>query len=201
MSLQPTPTQDSSEPEDKEPFRAPCEQQYGLDSLSTPEKQSAILQKKEKNNKKVGPKISSLSIESSDSSISSLQKLHCRVSCSSSDTTASKHSSKAQTPDSKACSGDLLDKHSQHFTNGQQPFTPRTLKSDAKSFLSQYRYYTPARRKVRENLRQQMEAETLTEISRWRTFLWKLCYTIGIARTCSMVHWIAASCSYLTMKS
>ncbi|XP_070609946.1 spermatogenesis-associated protein 7 isoform X2 [Erythrolamprus reginae] len=161
----PTTTKDSSEPEDKEPLRAPSEQQYGLDSPSTPEEQSAIFQKKETNNRKVGPKISNLSIESSDSSISSPQKSPCRVSCSSSDTTASKHSSKAQTPDSKASSGDLLDKHSQHFTNGQQPFTPRTLKSDAKSFLSQYRYYTPARRKVKEMLRQQLAAEAQTEIS------------------------------------
>lgn len=43
-------------------------------------------------------------------------------------------------PDQKTYSGDLFQKHSQHFTQ-DKPFTPKTLKSDKSSYLSKYRYY------------------------------------------------------------
>lgn len=51
-----------------------------------------------------------------------------------------------QDPVQKTYSGDLLLKHSQHFTQ-DKPFTPKTLKSDKTSYLSKYRYYRAPQRK------------------------------------------------------
>ncbi|XP_044021528.1 spermatogenesis-associated protein 7 isoform X2 [Siniperca chuatsi] len=51
-----------------------------------------------------------------------------------------------QDPVQKTYSGDLLQKHSQHFTQ-DKPFTPKTLKSDKSSYLSKYRYYRAPQRK------------------------------------------------------
>ncbi|KAG7224119.1 hypothetical protein INR49_019854 [Caranx melampygus] len=51
-----------------------------------------------------------------------------------------------QDPVQKTYSGDLLQKHSQHFTQ-DTPFTPKTLKSDKSSYLEKYRYYRAPRRK------------------------------------------------------
>ncbi|XP_072284664.1 spermatogenesis-associated protein 7 [Pyxicephalus adspersus] len=65
----------------------------------------------------------------------------------------------------KAYSGDLIEKHSHHFTSKQQPFTPRTLKTPATSALVQSRLYNPPRRKRKEAVR---EAEVQTDISSFR---------------------------------
>ncbi|KAM9842923.1 spermatogenesis-associated protein 7 homolog [Aulostomus maculatus] len=55
-----------------------------------------------------------------------------------------------QDPVQKTYSGDLLQKHSQHFTH-YKPFTPKTLKSDKSSYLSKYRYYRSPRRSAAQD--------------------------------------------------
>ncbi|XP_030308351.1 spermatogenesis-associated protein 7 [Calypte anna] len=74
------------------------------------------------------------------------------------------HSQRCQGIKSKVCCGDLLHRHSEFFTDSRKPFTPRTLVSDAKPFLSDYRYYTPARKKRRNHSKQHVEAQTQTDV-------------------------------------
>ncbi|XP_029350094.1 spermatogenesis-associated protein 7 homolog [Echeneis naucrates] len=62
-----------------------------------------------------------------------------------------------QDPVRKTYSGDLLQKHSKHFTQ-DKPFTPKTLISDKNSYLAKYRYYRAPRRKPTQdctNLKQE----------------------------------------------
>ncbi|KAM6393291.1 spermatogenesis-associated protein 7 isoform 2-T2 [Pluvialis apricaria] len=85
-------------------------------------------------------------------------------SCSTDSFVSTSRSQRHQGSNSKVCSGDLLDRHSEFFTGSRKPFTPRTLVSDAKSFLSEYRYYTPARRKRKNHCKQHVEAQTQTDV-------------------------------------
>ncbi|NXK21384.1 SPAT7 protein, partial [Arenaria interpres] len=88
-------------------------------------------------------------------------------SCSTDSFVSTSHSRRHQGSNSKVCSGDLLDRHSEFFTGSRKPFTPRTLISDAKSSLSEYRYYTPARRKRKSHCKQHVEAQTQTDVIRY----------------------------------
>ncbi|KAK3538307.1 hypothetical protein QTP70_035256 [Hemibagrus guttatus] len=75
------------------------------------------------------------------------QRHHFTLSCA---TSSSQEKFKSfQDPTQKTYSGDILHKHAHCFTQ-EKPFTPRTLKTDSKSTLSAYRYYTPASRKGAE---------------------------------------------------
>ncbi|GCB65138.1 hypothetical protein scyTo_0007656 [Scyliorhinus torazame] len=63
----------------------------------------------------------------------------------------------------KTYSGDILDKHAHHFTNGQQ-FTPRILKKEAQSSLAHFRYYTPVKKK-KLSKKKLVTQETQTEFT------------------------------------
>ncbi|XP_042646984.1 spermatogenesis-associated protein 7 isoform X2 [Tyto alba] len=86
-------------------------------------------------------------------------------SCSTDSFVSISQSQRRQGSNSKVCSGDLLDRHPGLFTDRRKPFTPRTLISNAKSFLSEYRYYTPARRKRKNHCKQHVEAQTQTDVT------------------------------------
>uniref|UniRef100_A0A8C3RQQ9 Spermatogenesis associated 7 n=1 Tax=Chelydra serpentina TaxID=8475 RepID=A0A8C3RQQ9_CHESE len=141
-------------------------QKYLSKSLLSSDRRGLDLPNPAKCARKDTRKTSNASVSNSSVGASSPQRKYSGVSYSSSAESVMNisPSHKHQDTESKVYSGDLLDRHSDHFTDSHQPFTPRTLKSDAKSFLSQYRYYTPAKRKRKDPPKQQVEAETQTDL-------------------------------------
>uniref|UniRef100_A0A7M4EG16 Spermatosis associated 7 n=1 Tax=Crocodylus porosus TaxID=8502 RepID=A0A7M4EG16_CROPO len=163
----------SCETEDNEQL-SPCtqnSQKYLSRSLSFSDRQGLDVSSPTKCDRKDTQKTSNASASKSSVSNSSPLRKHSEVSYSfSADSVMSVgHSHTQQEAECKLYSGDLLDKHSDLFTDNQQPFTPRTLKSEAKSFLSEYRYYTPAKRKRKNIRKQQVEAETQTDVSSFQS--------------------------------
>ncbi|XP_064279724.1 spermatogenesis-associated protein 7 isoform X3 [Passer domesticus] len=75
------------------------------------------------------------------------------------------YSQRCQGNHPRATGGDLLEKHSECFTKSRKPFTPRTLISNAKPSLSEYRFYTPARRRKKNHRKRCVEAQTQTDMT------------------------------------
>ncbi|XP_035395533.1 spermatogenesis-associated protein 7 isoform X3 [Cygnus atratus] len=119
-----------------------------------------------KHTRKHSRNTSNTSNSNSSVSTSSTPRKHSGVSssCSSNSFVSIGRSQRHQDRNSKVYSGDLLDRHSELFTGSRKPFTPRTLISDAKSVLSEYRYYTPAQRKRKNRCKRHVEAETQTDV-------------------------------------
>uniref|UniRef100_A0A4W3H8I6 Spermatogenesis-associated protein 7 n=1 Tax=Callorhinchus milii TaxID=7868 RepID=A0A4W3H8I6_CALMI len=109
-------------------------------------------------------KISSRAYSDLNDGISASQRQRHGISFDSSSTNAnSQHCYRPfQDPHQKTYSGDVLEKHAHHFTDGHQPFTPRILKNEAQSFLSQYRFYTPVQKKQKSR-KILIEQETQTD--------------------------------------
>lgn len=76
-----------------------------------------------------------------------------------------------QDPVQKTYSGDLIQKHSQHFTQ-DKPFTPKTLKTDKNSYLSNYRYYRAPRRKPTQDCTQSRLMRQETYHGRYLPNIW-----------------------------
>ncbi|NXD81523.1 SPAT7 protein, partial [Halcyon senegalensis] len=155
------------EAEDKDgPFPCAQQTQYLSRVLSPYSKHGFVRSSPLKYARKDSRNTSNLSNSNTSVSTSSTPRKHTGLSCScSTDSFVSiRRSQRCQGSNTKVCSGDLLDRHSEFFTDSHKPFTPRTLISDTKSFLSEYRYYTPARRKRKNHCKQHVEAQTQTDL-------------------------------------
>ncbi|KAM7110165.1 spermatogenesis-associated protein 7 isoform 4-T4 [Ciconia maguari] len=155
------------EAEDKDGY-FPCARQapYLSRALSPYREHGLVRSSPVKYARKDSRNTSNASNSNSSVSTSSTPRKHSGLSCScSTDSFVSiSHSQRCQGSNSKVYNGDLLDRHSEFFTDSRKPFTPRTLISDAKSFLSEYRYYTPAQRKRKNHCKQHVEAQTQTDV-------------------------------------
>ncbi|NXW64116.1 SPAT7 protein, partial [Eurystomus gularis] len=153
------------EAEDKDGL-FPCAQQaqYLSRALSPYDEHGLVRSSPVKYARKHSRNTSNMSKSSVSTSSTPRKRSGLSCSCSTDSFVSISHSQRCQGSKSKVCSGDLLDRHAEFFTNSRKPFTPRTLISDAKSFLSEYRYYTPARRKRKNHCKQHVEAQTQTDL-------------------------------------
>ncbi|KAK4821981.1 hypothetical protein QYF61_006229 [Mycteria americana] len=167
VSLSEPKLQSFLEAEDKDGY-FPCARQapYLSRALSPYGEHGLVHSSPVKYARKDSRNTSNASNSNSSVSTSSTPRKHSGLSCiCSTDSFVSiSRSQRCQGSNSKVCTGDLLDRHSEFFTDSRKPFTPRTLISDAKSFLSEYRYYTPARRQRKNHCKQHVEAQTQTDV-------------------------------------